>query len=45
MKIYYVSHPYEGKQKNEAKADVMVQALQADGFPCDTWKTGEDVFI
>ena len=30
MKIYYVSHPYGGKQKNEAKADVIVQALQAE---------------
>lgn len=23
MKIYYVSHPYGGKQENEAKADEM----------------------
>ena len=30
MKIYYVSHPYGGKQKNEAKADVIVQAVQTE---------------
>ena len=30
MKIYYVSHPYGGKQKNEAKADEIVRALQTE---------------
>ena len=30
MKIYYVSHPYGGKQENEAKADVIVRALQTE---------------
>ena len=28
MDVVYVSHPYGGEQKNEAKADVIVRALQ-----------------
>ncbi len=28
MKLYYVSHPYDGKPENAAKADVICRALQ-----------------
>ena len=28
MDVVYVSHPYGGEQKNEAKVDVIVRALQ-----------------
>ena len=28
MDVLYVSHPYGGKQENEAKADAIVRALQ-----------------